>query len=126
MDDVGWRGEQKMNNEIKLVRITDVEAHAPEEGLLRQVLSYTGKLMLVRHEMRPGWVGTRHSHPHEQLVYVIRGHIRFEGGGKTLNARAGDSFVVPGGMEHQACAIEESEVLDVFTPYREDYAEVGQ
>jgi hypothetical protein len=31
--------------------------------------------------------------------------------------------VVPGGREHQASALEESEVLDVFTPYREDYAE---
>jgi quercetin dioxygenase-like cupin family protein len=118
--------EEMTTNEIKLVGIGDRAAHTPEVGLLRQVLSYTEKLMLVRHVMQLGWVGARHSHPHEQLVYIVRGHIRFEGGGKTFDARAGDSFVVPGGVEHQARAIEESEVLDVFTPYREGYVEVNQ
>jgi len=29
--------------------------------------------------------------------------------------------VVDGAVEHQASALEESEVLDVFTPVREDY-----
>ena len=116
--------EQTLSEGIKLVGIEDVESRLPEDGLTRQVLAYTDKLMLVRHLMQKGWVGVRHCHPHEQLVYVIRGHIRFNGGGKTLEARGGDSFVVPGGMEHEASALEDSEVLDVFTPYRKDYAEV--
>lgn len=106
---------------IKLVELKDRRVFSPEAGLSRQVLAYTGKLMLVRHLMEKGWVGARHSHPHEQLVYVIRGHIQFHGAGKTFEARAGDSFVVPGGVEHQASAFEDSEVLDVFTPVREDY-----
>lgn len=107
---------------ITLIKRKDRAAAAPEPGLLRQVLAYTDNLMLVRHQMEPGWVGAKHSHPHEQLVYVVSGHIRFTGGGKTFDACTGDSFVVPGGVEHQACALEESEVLDVFTPFREDYA----
>jgi quercetin dioxygenase-like cupin family protein len=78
--------------------------------------------MLVRHLMEKGWVGSRHSHPHEQLVYVIRGHIQFKGGDKIFDAREGDSFVVPGGIDRQASAVEESEVLDVFAPLREDCA----
>jgi hypothetical protein len=28
---------------------------------------------------------------------------------------------VDGSVEHQAAALEDSEVLDIFTPYREDY-----
>ena len=109
--------------EITLIERKDRAASSPEAGLLRQVLAYSDGLMLVRHEMQKGWVGAKHSHPHEQLVYVISGHIRFTGGGKTFDARSGDSFVVPGGVEHQASALEESEVLDVFTPYREEYAD---
>jgi quercetin dioxygenase-like cupin family protein len=32
-------------------------------------------MMLVRHTMEKGWAGNRHSHPHEQLVYIVnRGH----------------------------------------------------
>jgi quercetin dioxygenase-like cupin family protein len=34
---------------------------------------------------------------------------------------AGDSFVVRGGIEHQATALADAVVLDVFTPCREDY-----
>jgi quercetin dioxygenase-like cupin family protein len=108
---------------VELVATNDRRVFSPEAGLSRQVLAYTEKLMLVRHRMEKGWNGARHSHPHEQLVYIIRGHIRFNGGDRTFDARAGDSFVVPGGIEHQASALEESEVLDVFTPFREDYAE---
>src|SRR5690348_1767801 len=109
--------------EITLIERKDRAASTPEPGLLRQVLAYSKDLMLVRHEMRKGWVGAMHSHPHEQLVYVIHGHIRFTGGGRTFDARTGDSFVVPGGVEHQASAMEDSEVLDVFNPFREEYAD---
>jgi quercetin dioxygenase-like cupin family protein len=94
----------------------------PEEGLKRQVLAYNERLMLVRHLLAKGWKGTRHKHPHDQLVYVVRGAIVFSGGGKTLEMRGGDSAVVSGNVEHEARALEETEVLDVFTPYREDYA----
>jgi unsaturated pyranuronate lyase len=111
--------------DVRLIQTEDRRVLSPEIGLSRQVLAYTGKLMLVRHLMEKGWVGARHSHPHEQLVYIIRGHIQFRGGDRSFDAHAGDSFVVPGGMEHQASAFEESEVLDVFTPSREDYEENG-
>lgn len=94
----------------------------PEAGMVRQVLANSPQLMLVRHQFEKGWVGARHSHPHHQLVYVTRGHIRFEAQGKTWDLRAGDSVVVDGGVEHQASALEDSEALDIFTPYREDYA----
>jgi quercetin dioxygenase-like cupin family protein len=95
---------------------------APEEGLKRQVLAYNPRLMLVRHHLAMGWKGTRHKHPHDQLVYVVRGAIVFSGGGKTVEMHSGDSVVVAGDVEHEARALEETEVLDVFTPYREDYA----
>lgn len=107
---------------ITLIERKSRPASSPEAGLLRQVLAYTENLMLVRHEMKKGWVGALHSHPHEQLVYVVSGHIRFTSVGKIFDARTGDSFVVPGGAEHQACALEASEVLDVFTPFCDDYA----
>ena len=108
--------------EINVMGSDDFNMTAPEDGLRRQVMSYSPNMMLVRHRMRRGWVGTRHSHPHEQLVYVVNGHLVFEHPGGRFEAKTGDSFLVPGGVEHQASALEDSEVLDVFTPYREDYA----
>ena len=94
----------------------------PEDGLTRQVLAFNPRMMLVRHLMQSGWRGARHSHPHEQMVYVVRGHIHFICGEDAFDAHTGDSFIVPGGVEHEASAVSESEVLDFFVPSREDYA----
>ncbi len=94
----------------------------PEPGMLREVLAYNPQLMLVRHQFDKGWTGARHSHPHHQLVYVTRGRVRLQAEGKSWELGAGDSAAVEGGVEHQASALEDSEVLDIFTPYREDYA----
>ena len=105
---------------MNFVRNQDPETFTPEPGMKRQVLANTDQLMLVRHFFEEGWVGARHSHPHHQLVYVVSGAIRVDIGGKVFDVRAGDSFIVDGGVEHQASALETSEVLDVFTPTRED------
>lgn len=94
----------------------------PEPGMIRQVLAFNPHLMLVRHNFQKGWVGARHSHPHHQMVYIVSGHIVFQAEGKSWDLRAGDSVVVDGNLDHQASALEDSEVLDIFTPYREDYA----
>jgi quercetin dioxygenase-like cupin family protein len=94
----------------------------PEPGMLRQVLAFNPHLMLVRHTFEKDWQGARHSHPHHQLVYVVRGHILFQAEGKSWELHAGDSIVVNGGVEHEASAFEASELLDIFTPYREEYA----
>jgi quercetin dioxygenase-like cupin family protein len=94
---------------------------APEPGLTRRILAYNDKLFLAEHQMVEGWVGTLHSHPHEQLVYVVRGHLKVSCQGQTVDVRTGDSFLVRGGIEHGASAVEDSVVIDVFTPSREDY-----
>jgi quercetin dioxygenase-like cupin family protein len=111
-------------SEMSFVKTGDARTFEPEPGMKRQVLSYSDQLMLVRHYFEKGWVGARHSHPHHQLVYVVSGAIRVDVAGRVFDVRAGDSFVVDGGVEHQASALEESEVLDVFTPVREDYREL--
>ena len=100
----------------------DTPLSTPEPGMIRQVLAYNPHLMMVRHTFSKGWAGARHSHPHHQMVYVTRGHILFESEGRQWNLHAGDCLVVDGDVEHQASALEDCEVLDVFTPYRKDYA----
>lgn len=96
---------------------------SPEPGLRRRLLAHNPNLMLVRHEMEQGWAGTRHSHPHDQAVFVVSGHLRCSCGDQLFEVRTGDSFVVKGGVEHQAWALAPSVVLDVFTPARADYLE---
>ena len=108
--------------EIKVFSADDASMSTPEPGLRRQVMSFSPTMMLVRHTMAKGWVGARHSHPHEQMVYLITGHLVFESPAGRFEVKGGDCFLVPGDVPHQASALEASEVLDIFTPYREDYA----
>jgi len=92
----------------------------PEPGLRRQVKSYSPSMVLVRHKMTKG-VGALHSHPHEQMVYIVSGRIRFEHPGGVFEVGPGDCFLVPGSVENQAAALEDCEMLDIFTTMR-DYA----
>jgi quercetin dioxygenase-like cupin family protein len=93
----------------------------PEPGLTRRVLAYNDKLFLAEHQMVKGWTGAMHSHPHDQVVYIVGGHLKVNCLGKTFELRTGDTFVVRGGVQHGASAMEDSLVIDVFTPCREDY-----
>jgi quercetin dioxygenase-like cupin family protein len=107
--------------DLVVVENKNGQESTPEPGLKRRVLAYNEKLFLAEHEMRKGWVGKVHSHTHDQIVYVVRGQLKVSCQGKTFELRAGDTFVVRGGVEHSATALEESLVIDVFTPWREDY-----
>jgi quercetin dioxygenase-like cupin family protein len=106
-----------------LMRVGALEASffSPEPGLLRRILAHNENMMLVEHRMENTWVGTRHSHPHDQMVYVLKGRLLFNCGTDEFEVGAGDSFIVKGGVEHSARALEPAVVLDVFTPFREDY-----
>ena len=94
---------------------------SPEQGLVRRIGAFNDKLLLAEHRMEKGWVGTRHQHPHDQIVYVVSGQLSVTLGSETFAACTGDSFVVRGGVDHQASALEDSVVVDVFTPCRNDY-----
>ena len=106
---------------VIVVKQSETKKSSPEAGLRRFVGAFNDKLFLAEHCMEKGWVGAAHSHPHEQAVYVVSGHLTLTCDGKTFELRDGDSFVVRGGVEHQASAVEASHVIDVFTPCREDY-----
>ena len=107
--------------DLKIVKAEDASSVPAYENLTRRVLAHNDKLMLVEHTMEEGSVFPRHSHPHEQLAYLVSGHIRVQAGDQTFEARSGDSFVLRGGVEHQVTALQRSVALDIFTPVREDY-----
>jgi quercetin dioxygenase-like cupin family protein len=107
--------------DLEVVESASIKPITPEPGLTRLVGTHNDKLFLAEHRMAKGYVGSRHSHPHEQVVYVISGHLKVSCEDRSFDLRSGDSFVVRGGIEHQATAPEESVVIDVFTPCRSDY-----
>ncbi len=63
-----------------------------------------------------------HSHPHEQAGVVISGRIELTIGGETHWLKAGDTYIIPGGVEHGAKTGDApARALDIFSPVRDDY-----
>ena len=90
-------------------------------GVQRKILAFDERLMMVRVRFAPGAVGEVHRHPHRQVSYVESGSFEVEIGGERRRAEAGDSFFVAPDVEHGVVALEAGELIDVFTPCREDF-----
>lgn len=93
----------------------------PAEGIRLTTKVHGDKTLMVRFEMTRGARIPAHSHPHEQTGIMISGKLRFVVDGETREVEAGDSWCLKGGVEHSAEALEDSVVIEVFSPLREDY-----
>jgi quercetin dioxygenase-like cupin family protein len=91
------------------------------EGVERKILASAGGLMTVEVIFKKDAIGALHSHPHEQISYIVRGKFEFEIDGKKHILNTGDSYYVRPGSVHGIRALEDSVILDVFTPQREDF-----
>ncbi|MGH8135418.1 MAG: cupin domain-containing protein [Steroidobacteraceae bacterium] len=80
-------------------------------------------VLLVMNWLQPGMQTNPHRHPFEQIVYVVKGRMRFVVGDKVIDADAGSVIRVPPDVLHYGEPIGSEPVLnlDVFSPFREDY-----
>jgi quercetin dioxygenase-like cupin family protein len=72
--------------------------------LQRHDLSVPGREVIqVRVELAPGVAFPKHSHPGEEIVYVLEGSLEYEVEGKPpVTLMAGDVLFVPAGAVHSA------------------------
>ncbi len=100
-----------MMKAIKLVLIAAaaVSLLAQNPGIQRTVvqrkdISVPGREAVIAHvEIAPGASAGRHTHPGEEISYVMEGEgeVLIQGQ-PTLKIKAGDGFVVPNGAIHDA------------------------
>ncbi|WP_297071187.1 cupin domain-containing protein [uncultured Duncaniella sp.] len=94
------------------------------KGVSLDSLAVGEKSMVTKMNYVKGDFATLHSHPHEQCGYVISGeyHLIVEGDERIdVIMHPGDTYAIPGNTPHSFEVIEGGEVVDVFTPQREDY-----
>jgi len=92
------------------------------DGAQRRVLSYGGALMLVEFTFVAGARAWEHSHPHEQVGYVVDGEIDFlMEGHAPVRLHKGGSYYVPPNVKHYIITHAPTVLLDAFTPVREDF-----
>jgi quercetin dioxygenase-like cupin family protein len=92
------------------------------EGAARRVLSYGGGMMLVQFTFDAGVTAPIHSHPHEQVGYVVSGELDLiMEGSATTRLTAGCSYYVAPNVRHGIITRAPTVLLDCFTPIREDF-----
>ncbi len=80
------------------------------------------RLMVSVVTIAPHSVVLDHSHPHEQMGFMVSGRAEFTVGGITKMLGPGDVWRIPGGVLHRVVGQEETAIaVDVFHPVRDDY-----
>ena len=102
------------------------EDAAPVEalaGILRRTLVHNEQAMLCHFELKKGSKIPRHTHQPCQIGYVISGCVRFSSARQPdgFVTRAGDAYVFDPSEEHGAEAMEDSSLIEVFSPSRPEY-----
>ncbi len=110
-----------MSNSKIFIKSDDINWESVGNGLTRQILCYDSELMMTRVVFEKGAVGAPHHHPHRQVSYVEKGTFEVDIAGEKSILKTGDSFFVPPDKVHGVVALEDSALVDVFTPYREEF-----
>lgn len=90
-------------------------------GVVRTTRISSDKLMIVEFRLAAGAEVPEHRHPHEQCGTVRKGRMVLRCGGEETVLGPGDSYHIPGGVQHSVTVLEDAVTIDVFTPPREDY-----
>ena len=63
-----------------------------------------------------------HSHPHEQISYVVSGEVNVVLGNEVTRLGPGDIFTVPPNIPHSIQLLTtKARLIDAFTPIREEF-----
>ena len=67
-----------------------------------------------------------HRHPQEQIVHILQGRMRLIVEGTAHELTTGDSFYLASNIPHGVETIEETRVLDTFSPPRDEYLAIDE
>jgi len=98
----------------------------PHKELLPGALAsaFGGERAMVNHvRLAAGTEVPEHAHPEEQITVVLKGRLLLTLEGVEVELGPGDAALVPAGAKHAVLAREETELLDVFSPVRQDLVE---
>jgi len=86
-----------------------------------KTLVHGEKTLMVEFRMEKGALLPRHSHPHEQIGYLVSGRREMTIDGKTFPVEPSDSWCIAGEIGHSAAILEDAIAVEVFSPVRDEY-----
>ena len=110
---------------LKIVKREGAPSLETVKGRHGVILQSGEKVMMMILTVEPGIPTPPHSHPHEQIGYLIEGRGILFSGGESKEIEAGTSFLIPPHESHNFNAIggKPAIIIDVFSPPRKDYLE---
>ena len=106
-----------------VTRVVDVPPVELRPGSVTRIVPGRNMTLSFLH-LSPGVTAKPHSHPHEQVVVLLKGEMELAVDGKLFRVNAGEVGVVPGDIPHSGVTLnQECDVLDVFSPARKDFEE---
>ena len=90
-------------------------------GIVRKTLAYSENMMVCEVRLAKGAVLPAHHHIHEQSSNIISGSVRYTVGDEERIVGAGDSVMIAADVPHAVVALEDTLVIDVFSPWRPEY-----
>ena len=109
---------------MPLYNIHDIPSCNLIEGYDAQFI-HTAQATYSHVKAKAGAVLPKHSHPQEQVSYILEGKFELTVENVPYELSPGQVFVIPSNALHSGRAITDCFILDVFTPVREDYREKG-
>ncbi len=89
-------------------------------GIRRQTIASGAQMMQMRVRLDAGSHLPEHQHHHEQITHVISGRLRLLVAGVAHDLGAGQSISILGDTPHAVEVLEDTLVIDTFSPPRED------
>ena len=95
-------------------------------GIKRQTVTSGKTMYQMVARLVAGSKMPEHQHPQEQIVYILSGRMKLIVDGTPHELTTGDSFYLASKVSHGVETIEETEVLDTFSPPREEYLAIDE
>lgn len=95
-------------------------------GIKRQTKTNGKTMYQMVATLEAGSKMPEHHHPQEQIVHIIEGRMRLIVEGKPHEMKTGDSFYLGSHVPHGVETIEETRVLDTFSPPRDEYLAIDE
>ena len=91
------------------------------EGMKRKTLVFGEHTILAEFKLSAGKIVPLNKHSEEQTGYLVSGHILLFLDGRQHDMKPGDAWAIPIGMPHSVQILEDSVVVEIFSPVRKDY-----
>jgi quercetin dioxygenase-like cupin family protein len=95
-------------------------------GIKRQTVANGATMYQMMARLAAGSKMPEHQHPQEQVVHILSGRMKLIVQGTPHELKTGDSYYLAANVPHGVETVEETRVLDTFSPPRDEYLAIDE